>query len=79
MFAEMVVGVYKHSFPDPVPLAGFEVATHGRFSGGRQGEKALEEAREWMKHNQRIPNGQVLPELGIRLSAVFRVFGRGRN
>jgi hypothetical protein len=28
-------------------------------------EKALEEAREWMKHNQGIPHEQVLAELGI--------------
>jgi hypothetical protein len=28
---------YKYSCPGPVPLAGFEVATYGRFSGGRRG------------------------------------------
>ena len=28
-------------------------------------EKALDEAREWMKHNQGIPHEQVLAELGI--------------
>jgi len=27
--------------------------------------KALEEAREWLKHNQEIPHEQVLAELGI--------------
>src|ERR1700689_3214319 len=29
---------YKYSCPGPVPLAGFEVATYGRFSSGRRGE-----------------------------------------
>ena len=28
-------------------------------------ENALEEAREWMKHNKGIPHEQVLAELGI--------------
>jgi hypothetical protein len=28
---------YKYSCPGPAPLAGFEVATYGRFSGGRRG------------------------------------------
>ncbi|HWZ32574.1 MAG TPA: hypothetical protein VNX18_14635 [Bryobacteraceae bacterium] len=28
-------------------------------------QKALEEAREWMKHNPGIPHEQVLAELGI--------------
>jgi hypothetical protein len=28
-------------------------------------EKALAEAREWLKHNKAIPNEQVLAELGI--------------
>lgn len=28
-------------------------------------EKALAEAREWLKHNQGIPHEQVLAELGI--------------
>jgi hypothetical protein len=28
-------------------------------------ENALEEAREWMKHNEGIPHEQVLAELGI--------------
>ncbi|HEY1948368.1 MAG TPA: hypothetical protein VGG97_15270 [Bryobacteraceae bacterium] len=28
-------------------------------------EKALNEAREWMKHNQGIPHEQVLADLGI--------------
>ncbi len=28
-------------------------------------EKALNAAREWMKHNHRIPHEQVLAELGI--------------
>lgn len=28
-------------------------------------EKALDEAREWLKHNQVIPHEQVLAELGI--------------
>jgi hypothetical protein len=28
-------------------------------------EKALEEAREWLKHNKPIPHAQVLAELGI--------------
>jgi hypothetical protein len=29
------------------------------------GENALNEAREWSKHNQGIPNEQVMAELGI--------------
>jgi hypothetical protein len=28
-------------------------------------EKALDEAREWLRHNQGIPHEQVLAELGI--------------
>jgi hypothetical protein len=28
-------------------------------------QKALEEAREWMKHNQGIPRERVLAELGV--------------
>jgi hypothetical protein len=27
--------------------------------------RAIEEAREWLKHNKGIPHGQVLAELGI--------------
>ena len=30
-----------------------------------EGERALYEAREWMKHNEGIPHEQVLAELGI--------------
>jgi hypothetical protein len=30
-----------------------------------QGEKALDEARAWRKHNEGIPHEQVLTELGI--------------
>jgi hypothetical protein len=30
-----------------------------------EGEKALDEAREWSKHNKGIPHDQVLAELGI--------------
>jgi len=31
----------------------------------REDETALDEAREWLKHNQGIPHEQVLAELGI--------------
>jgi hypothetical protein len=31
----------------------------------RDDEKALDEAREWLKHNKGIPHEQVLAELGI--------------
>jgi hypothetical protein len=31
----------------------------------RDDESALDEAREWLKHNQGIPHEQVLAELGI--------------
>lgn len=31
----------------------------------RDDERALDEAREWLKHNQGIPYEQVLAELGI--------------
>jgi predicted helicase len=42
---------YKYSCPGPVPLAGFEVATYGRFSGGRRGDGTVRDefrlARGW--------------------------------
>jgi hypothetical protein len=33
-------------------------------------ERALEESREWLKHNQPIPHEQVLAELGIDREAL---------
>ncbi|MGH9741470.1 MAG: hypothetical protein ACRD51_03880 [Candidatus Acidiferrum sp.] len=35
-------------------------------------EKALNEAREWSKHNQGIPHEQVLTELGITQKEIDR-------
>jgi hypothetical protein len=35
-------------------------------------QKALDEAREWLKHNQGIPHEQVLAELGITQEEVDR-------
>ncbi len=35
---------YKYSCPGPAPLAGFDVATYGRFSGGHRGHTA----RTWL-------------------------------
>jgi hypothetical protein len=32
--------------------------------------RALSEAREWLKHNEPIPNEQVLAELGITLEEI---------
>jgi hypothetical protein len=37
IFAETPSAGYKYSCPGSVPLAGFEVATYGRFSGGHRG------------------------------------------
>jgi hypothetical protein len=36
----------------------------------REDEIALDEAREWLKHNQAIPHEQVLGELGITLDEI---------
>jgi len=35
-------------------------------------EKAIAEAREWLKHNQGIPHEQVLAELGITQEEIER-------
>ena len=35
-------------------------------------EKALEESREWLKHNKGIPHDQVLRELGITKEEIDR-------
>ena len=35
-------------------------------------KKALDEAREWLKHNQAIPHEQVLTELGITQEEIDR-------
>jgi hypothetical protein len=35
-------------------------------------EKALDQAREWLKHNQGIPHEQVLAELGITQEEIER-------
>jgi hypothetical protein len=37
-----------------------------------EGEKALEDAREWSKHNKGIPHEQVLAELGITQEEIER-------
>lgn len=34
--------------------------------------KALDESREWLKHNEGIPHDQVLAELGITLEDIDR-------
>jgi hypothetical protein len=36
------------------------------------GEKALEESREWFKHNKGIPHEQVMAELGITQEDIDR-------
>ena len=36
----------------------------------RDDERALDEAREWLKHNKGIPHEQVLAELGITLDEI---------
>jgi hypothetical protein len=42
-----------------------------------QGERALEEAREWIKHNQGIPHEQILAELGISQAEIENYKGSG--
>jgi hypothetical protein len=37
-----------------------------------EGRKALAEAREWSRHNQGIPNEQVMAELGITHEEIDR-------
>jgi hypothetical protein len=44
---------------DDEPLTGVEI-------------KALDEAREWLKHNKGIPHEQVLAELGITQEQIDR-------
>jgi hypothetical protein len=37
-----------------------------------EGETALDEAREWSKHNRSIPHQQVLAELGVTQEEIER-------
>jgi hypothetical protein len=58
-----VVGLLE-AMLDPVSRAVANAPVDDEPLTGEE-EKALDEAREWRKHNQAIPHEQVLAELGI--------------
>ena len=59
MKTDPVARAIAHAPVDEEPLAGEEI-------------KALDESREWRKHNESIPHEQVLAKLGITQEEIDR-------
>jgi hypothetical protein len=65
-----VVGLLE-AMLDPVSLAVSNAPVDDEPVTAEE-EKALQEAREWLKHNKGIPHEQVLAELGITQEEIER-------